>query len=239
MVNFVSLDGVIQSPLAPDEDRDGGFAHGGWVPPHSDDTVNAFMQEATVSAAGMLLGCRSYEILATAWSGADESEPAVAAMNRMPKHVVSSKLREPSWQNTSVITGDLTSAVTGLKARTEGDLVVFGSGTLVRGLAEHDLVTNTGCCCFHSFSAQASGCSMRTVNCRGSAWPTASPPPAAWSCSRTTVIAERVCARNVGVDGGTDCPARSHVAVPRIETGVSRAQALGRVACSSSSSTWT
>ncbi|MFX4274047.1 dihydrofolate reductase family protein [Propionibacteriaceae bacterium Y1685] len=140
VVNFVSLDGVIQSPLAPDEDRDGGFAHGGWVPPHSDDTVNAFMQEATVSAAGMLLGCRSYEILATAWSGADESEPAVAAMNRMPKHVVSSKLREPSWQNTSVITGDLTSAVTGLKARTEGDLVVFGSGTLVRGLAEHDLV---------------------------------------------------------------------------------------------------
>lgn len=124
MVNFVSLDGVIQSPLAPDEDRDGGFAHGGWVPPYSDDTVNAFMQEATVSAAGMLLGRRSYEILATAWSGADESEPAVAAMNRMPKYVVSSTLREPSWQNTSVITGDLTSAVTGLKARAEGDLVV-------------------------------------------------------------------------------------------------------------------
>lgn len=140
VVNFISIDGVIQSPLSPDEDRDGGFEHGGWVPSYSDDTINAFMQDATIGAAGMLLGRRSYEILSDAWSDADASEPAVAAMNRMPKYVVSSSLDDLGWQNSRVITGDMASAITDIKNRTAGDLVVFGSGTLVRGLAEHDLV---------------------------------------------------------------------------------------------------
>ena len=140
VVNFISIDGVIQSPLSSDEDRDGGFRHGGWVPPSSDDTVNDFMEGVTVGAAGMLLGRRSYEILSAAWSDADDSEPAVAAMNRMPKYVVSSTLNDPGWQNSHVITGEMASAITDLKDRTAGDLVVFGSGTLVRGLAAHNLV---------------------------------------------------------------------------------------------------
>lgn len=140
VVNFISIDGVIQSPLSPDEDRDGGFEHGGWVPPHSDDTVDAFMQDVTLGAAGMLLGRRSYEILSGAWSGADESEPAVAAMNRMPKYVVSSTSDRLMWRNSHLITGDLAPAITGLKGRTDGDLVVLGSGSLVCGLAEHDLI---------------------------------------------------------------------------------------------------
>lgn len=140
VVNFISIDGVIQSPLSPDEDREGGFEHGGWVPPDSDDTVNSFMQKATVDAAGMLLGRRSYEILLDAWAQADDSEPAIAAMNRMPKYVVSSSAGDLTWQNSHSIGGDVPRAVTDLKDRTDGDLVVFGAGTLVRGLAEHDLV---------------------------------------------------------------------------------------------------
>ncbi|SDT05464.1 Dihydrofolate reductase [Brevibacterium sandarakinum] len=140
VANFVSIDGVIQSPLSPDEDRDGGFAHGGWVPPYSEEAVNAFMQDATVGAAGMLLGRRSYEILAGAWAQADESEPAIAAINRMPKYVVTSSSDDLTWQNSQLVTGDLAPAVTDLKERTDGDLVVLGSGTLIRGLAEHDLV---------------------------------------------------------------------------------------------------
>lgn len=140
VVNFISIDGVIQSPLSPDEDREGGFAHGGWVPPHSDETVNAFMQKATVGAVGMLLGRRSYEILNDAWAQADESEPAIAAMNRMPKYVVSSSLDDLAWQNSQLVTGDLSRSVTNIKDRTEGDLVVLGSGVVVRGLAEYDLV---------------------------------------------------------------------------------------------------
>lgn len=140
VVNFISIDGVIQSPLSPDEDRSGGFEHGGWVPPYSDESVDAFMQETTLSAAGMLLGRRSYEILCEAWSEAEDSEPAVAAMNLMPKYVVSFSSKDLRWQNSHVLTGDLAPAVTGIKDRTDGDLVVFGSGALVRELAEHDLV---------------------------------------------------------------------------------------------------
>lgn len=140
VVNFITIDGVIQSPLSPTEDRDGGFEHGGWVPPYSDDTVNAFMQEATVNAAGLLLGRRSFDILADAWATADDSDPAVAAMNRMPKYVISSTRSTFSWQNSRSIGSDVHRAVTDLKSRTNGDLVVFGAGALVRALAEHDLV---------------------------------------------------------------------------------------------------
>ncbi|PRB14121.1 dihydrofolate reductase family protein [Microbacterium sp. MYb62] len=140
VVNFSSIDGVIQSPLSSDEDRDDGFAHGGWVPPRSDHVVDGFMQDATVRAAGMLLGRRSYEILRDAWAGADDSVPAIAAMNRMPKYVVTSSPLESPWQNSHAIDGGLPYAVVDLAARTDGDLVVFGAGTLVRGLAAQDLV---------------------------------------------------------------------------------------------------
>ncbi|KZM34826.1 dihydrofolate reductase family protein [Oerskovia enterophila] len=142
VVSFISIDGVVQAPLSPDEDRDGGFDRGGWVPPLSDDTVDAFMQAATVGAAGMLMGRRSYEILRDAWAQADDSEPAIAAMNRMPKHVVSSALSpaDLTWRNSHLVGADLPRVVTDLTGRTDGDLVVLGAATLVRALAEHDLV---------------------------------------------------------------------------------------------------
>lgn len=140
VVNFVSIDGVVQSPMSQDEDRDGGFPHGGWVAPYSDDVVEQFMRDSTVGAAGMLLGRRSYEILRTAWADADETEPAVAAMNRMPKYVVSSSSGNLGWSNSHWVEGDLGSAVFDLKRGVDGDLVVFGSTVLVRGLARLDLV---------------------------------------------------------------------------------------------------
>jgi dihydrofolate reductase len=140
VVNFVSIDGVVQSPLSQDEDRDGGFDRGGWVAPFSDDVVERFMRDSTVGASGMLLGRRSYEILRTAWADADETEPAVAAMNRMPKYVVSSSSENLGWSNSHWVEGDLGSAVIKLKRDMDGGLVVFGSAALVRGLARLDLV---------------------------------------------------------------------------------------------------
>jgi dihydrofolate reductase len=140
VVNFTSLDGVIQSPLSSDEDRAGGFDRGGWVPPCSDQVVDDFMQDATVRAAALLLGRRTHEVLAAAWAEADESDAAVEAMNRMPKYVVSSSSIAPAWPGSQRLTGGLGAAVDGLKADVDGDIVVLGSGTLVRGLAEHDLV---------------------------------------------------------------------------------------------------
>ena len=140
VVNFISIDGVVQSPLSQDEDRDGGFDRGGWVAPFSDDVVERFMRDSTVGASGMLLGRRSYEILRTAWAAADETEPAVAAMNRMPKYVVSSSSENLGWSNSHWVEGDLGSAVIKLKRDMDGGLVVFGSAALVRGLARLDLV---------------------------------------------------------------------------------------------------
>lgn len=140
VVNFCSIDGVIQSPLSPEEDGDGGFDRGGWVPPLSDDVVDAFMEHATVQATGLLLGRRSYEILRAAWADADPSIPAIAAMNRMPKHVVTSSPLGTPWHESHVVGGELAVAIPALAAATEGDLVVLGSGALVRGLAAADLV---------------------------------------------------------------------------------------------------
>ncbi|MEU3272855.1 dihydrofolate reductase family protein [Saccharomonospora sp. NPDC006951] len=140
VVNFVSLDGVIQAPLSQDEDQDGGFAHGGWVVPYSDDTIAEYMRTTTTGAAGLLLGRRSYDILTEAWSGADESEPAVAAMNRMPKYVATRSREALAWNHSFRLEDDLPTAVACLKQRLDGELVTFGSGALVQALTEHDLV---------------------------------------------------------------------------------------------------
>lgn len=139
VVNFMTLDGVIQSVLSADEDRDGGFDAGGWVPPYVDDTVGRIMGEATTQAAGMLLGRRTYDNFAAQWPYASEDEPAVAAMNRMPKYLVSRSRTSGSWRNTIAI-NDVQTEVARLKAETEGDIVVFGSGDLLQTLLQHHLV---------------------------------------------------------------------------------------------------
>ncbi|MBM7788384.1 dihydrofolate reductase family protein [Tenggerimyces flavus] len=139
VVNFQSLDGVIQSVLFPDEDTEGGFDRGGWVPPYVDETVARVMKEATTKAGGMLLGRKTYEAFASIWPHQSEDDPAVAAMNRMPKYVASTTLREGTWAHT-VILDDVPEAVAKLKHEDGADLVVFGSGQLLQTLREHDLV---------------------------------------------------------------------------------------------------
>lgn len=140
VVNFVSLDGVMQSVLAADEDREGGFDHGGWVSEHADETVARVMGESTVSATAMLLGRKTFEAFARIWPTASEDEPAVAAMNRMPKYVVSRTIRRSTWAHTVVLGGNLPDQIRHLKSETEGDIVVLGSGELIPMLTAHDLV---------------------------------------------------------------------------------------------------
>jgi dihydrofolate reductase len=140
VVNFVSLDGVMQSVLSADEDRDGGFEGGGWVPPYMDATVARVMSEATTSAGALLLGRRTYELFAATWSQADQREPAVAALNRMPKYVASRTLATADWHNSRVLGSDLTTELAELKSGPGGDIVVFGSGGLIPTLAGAGLV---------------------------------------------------------------------------------------------------
>ena len=139
-VSFVSLDGVMQSVLSPDEDREGGFEHGGWVSRFDDPAVNRLMSETTAAAAAMLLGRKTYEGFARVWPSADESEPAVAAMNRMPKYVASRTLTDPAWRGTRVLGPDVVDEVRALRRETSGAVVVFGSGGLLSTLVAADLV---------------------------------------------------------------------------------------------------
>ncbi|WP_406401166.1 dihydrofolate reductase family protein [Streptomyces uncialis] len=139
-VEFMSLDGVTQSVLSPDEDRDGGFGHGGWVPPYVDATVESFMSTATAGAAALLLGRRTYGIFAATWPYADASDPAVAAMNAMPKYVVSRSRPELTWENSFQLGDDLPAELARVRRETDGEILVLGSGELLRTLIELDAV---------------------------------------------------------------------------------------------------
>ncbi|MFI1246440.1 dihydrofolate reductase family protein [Streptomyces anulatus] len=140
VVNFVSLDGVMQSVLSADEDRDGGFDQGGWVLPYVDEVVERFMSEATAGAGALLLGRRTYEIFAATWPYADLNDPAVAAMNAMPKYVASRTLKELGWANSVLLGADPVAEISRITAESGGETVVLGSGELLATLIEHDLV---------------------------------------------------------------------------------------------------
>ncbi|MFD5643427.1 dihydrofolate reductase family protein [Streptomyces anulatus] len=140
VVNFVSLDGVMQSVLSADEDRDGGFDQGGWVLPYVDEVVERFMSEATAGAGALLLGRRTYEIFAATWPYANLDDPAVAAMNAMPKYVASRTLKDLSWANSTLLGADPVEEISRIKAASGSETVVLGSGGLLGSLIEYDLV---------------------------------------------------------------------------------------------------
>jgi dihydrofolate reductase len=139
---FMTLDGVIQAPGRADEDRDGGFEHGGWQTPLLDDVAQNSIVEGMAEAGGFLLGRKTYEIFAGYWPTAPEEEAAVAdPLNILPKYVASTTLTDPlAWQNSTVLRGDVAQAVAGLKGESGKDLHVIGSGELVQTLMHHDLV---------------------------------------------------------------------------------------------------
>ncbi|HEY0673750.1 MAG TPA: dihydrofolate reductase family protein [Longimicrobiales bacterium] len=139
---WMTLDGVVQSPTSPDEDASQNFAQGGWHARHFGDPLfQQSMVDTITAAGGFLLGRRTYDALAAYWPNAPEAEAMLAVpLNTRPKYVVSSTLTSPSWQNTSVLTGNIAEAVGEVKRQTGGDLVVFGSTHLVRTLIANDLV---------------------------------------------------------------------------------------------------
>jgi dihydrofolate reductase len=140
---FLTLDGVMQAPGLPDEDRSGGFEHGGWQMPLMDDTAGNAITEGLAATGGLLLGRVTYEIFAGYWPNAPADEPSGLAqtINSLPKYVVSTTLREPlPWNNSHVIKGDVAKEVTKLKQESGKDLQVIGSGQLVQTLMQNDLV---------------------------------------------------------------------------------------------------
>lgn len=138
----VSVDGVMQGLGGADEDRRGGFERGGWALPLLDAEAGDHINEVYGGAAAFLFGRRTYEVFAGSWGAIEEMRalPIGVALNKTPKYVVSTKLTEPHWAGTTVLTGDVAAAIRDLKARQDGELLVPGSGALVRWLLANDLV---------------------------------------------------------------------------------------------------
>jgi dihydrofolate reductase len=138
---FLTLDGVMQAPGDPNEDRSGGFEHGGWQLAYFDDIFGSTLMDAFAAAGGMLLGRRTYEIFAGHWPKQPADDPLAGTMNGMQKYVVSTTLTEPlAWQNSTLIKADVADEVAKLREGTGKEIQVIGSGELVQTLAEHDLV---------------------------------------------------------------------------------------------------
>ena len=138
---FVSLDGVMQSPGAPQEDPSGGFQLGGWMVPYRGSDGSRYIAEVFGAAGAFLLGRRTYEIFAAHWPRfTDPGDPIAAPLNRLPKYVVSTRLEKADWNNSTVIRGDVAKEIAGLKDRVRGELQVHGSANLLQTLTEHGLV---------------------------------------------------------------------------------------------------
>jgi dihydrofolate reductase len=137
----LTLDGVMQSPADPDEDRRGGFEHGGWAPPYFDQVMGDAAAEGIAKGGALLFGRRTYEHFASVWPDQPEDNPFAAVLNNRQKYVASTTLQEPlSWANSTLLEGDAAEAVARLKEQPGEDLVVLGSGELVQSLMRHNLV---------------------------------------------------------------------------------------------------
>jgi dihydrofolate reductase len=141
IATFVTLDGVMQAPGGPDEDRDGGFEHGGWSFPYFSEDMGAVIDGAFAKAEAILLGRRTYEIFAASWPNfPDKDDPVAARLNTLPKYVVSTTLETADWQPATIIRGDVPVEVAKLKEQHEGEIQVHGSAALAQTLHAHGLI---------------------------------------------------------------------------------------------------
>jgi dihydrofolate reductase len=136
---FVSLDGVMQAPGGPGEDDDNGFPYGGWLAPHVDEGFGEVIGSLFGRADSMLLGRRSYDILASYWPNAPE-EAGAEQLNSMQKYVTTRTPMTAEWQNTEVLVGEAAQTIADLKNRTDQVIITQGSSDLIRTLQEAELV---------------------------------------------------------------------------------------------------
>jgi dihydrofolate reductase len=140
VVENLSLDGVMQGPGRADEDTRDGFGHGGWAMPYNDAVKGQAMAEGMADAGPLLFGRRTYEDFFSVWPNRKDN-PFTPVLDNAQKYVASTTLDEPlPWKNSTLLRGDAANAVAELKNQPGKDIVVMGSGVLVRSLMERDLV---------------------------------------------------------------------------------------------------
>ena len=137
VLSFISLDGVMQAPGGPEEDKTGGFAFGGWTVPYFDEFAGSSMGEQMAGSYDLLLGRRTYDIFASYWPEHAEEWPQI---NARTKYVTSHKSLAFTWTNSAQLKGDAAQAVRDLESSQGPDLQVHGSGDLIQTLLAKDLV---------------------------------------------------------------------------------------------------
>ncbi|MFD1511899.1 dihydrofolate reductase family protein [Halomarina rubra] len=138
---FLTLDGVMQAPGSPEEDRDGGFEHGGWMDSYSDERMREVVTDQLTEAEALLLGRKTYEIFASYWPHFEPvDDPLAMKLNGMPKYVASRTLETVDWSNSTLLEGDIVKAVRDLKDESGGMILVQGSADLIQTLLTHELI---------------------------------------------------------------------------------------------------
>ena len=137
VLEFVSLDGVIQAPGGPEEDSSGGFAYGGWQAPYSDDVLGTVMKRQMNMPFDLLLGRTTFDIWASYWPHHADIWPGV---NPATKYVASNTITSHAWQPSVFLGGDIVEKINNLKQTQGPDLHVYGSANLVQTLMKHDVV---------------------------------------------------------------------------------------------------
>lgn len=138
---FLTLDGVMQSPGSADEDPSGGFTEGGWQQPMIDEQLGEFVMGGLQEAGGLLLGRKTFDIFAGYWPNQPDDDPIAKVINAMPKYVASRTLENPlGWNASTVLGPDLVAEVNRLRQEPGGDILVIGSGDLAQTLMREGLV---------------------------------------------------------------------------------------------------
>lgn len=139
MLSFITLDGVMQAPGGPEEDREGGFAYGGWSAAYWDDFSHSAMLEQLGHDYDLLLGRKTFDIFAGYWPTHGDN-PIGSGINKAKKYVATRQPLKTDWANSFRIEGDLAEGVRKLKASNGPELQVHGSGNMIQTLLKNDLV---------------------------------------------------------------------------------------------------